>query len=63
VKQLQELGHEVIVANVRGVGHIASLTFVLTLGSKQRFQRSRDVGLNVHLLKSGLRGLVQTTEF
>ena len=30
---------------VHGVGHIAALTYVLTLGSKERFQRSRDVGL------------------
>jgi transposase len=29
---------------VPGVGPIASLTFVLTLGNKQRFERSRDVG-------------------
>jgi transposase len=29
---------------VYGVGHITALTYVLTLGSKQRFQRSRDVG-------------------
>ena len=29
---------------VFGVGHITALTYVLTLGSKQRFQRSRDVG-------------------
>ncbi|HEY2039791.1 MAG TPA: IS110 family transposase [Edaphobacter sp.] len=28
----------------RGVGHITALTFVLTLGDKQRFSRSRDVG-------------------
>jgi transposase len=30
---------------VYGVGHITALTYVLTLGNKQRFQRSRDVGL------------------
>jgi transposase len=29
---------------VRGVGHITALTFVLTLGNKERFGRSRDVG-------------------
>ena len=29
---------------VQGVGHITSLTYVLTLGSKERFKRSRDVG-------------------
>jgi transposase len=29
---------------VHGVGHITALTYVLTLGSKQRFQRSRNVG-------------------
>jgi alpha-D-ribose 1-methylphosphonate 5-triphosphate diphosphatase len=29
---------------VYGVGHITALTYVLTVGNKQRFQRSRDVG-------------------
>jgi transposase len=29
---------------IHGVGHITALTFVLTLGNKQRFKRSRDVG-------------------
>jgi transposase len=29
---------------VHGVGHITALTYVLTLGNKERFQRSRDVG-------------------
>src|SRR5260370_36484605 len=29
---------------VHGVGHITALTFVLTLGNKERFGRSRDVG-------------------
>jgi transposase len=29
---------------VQGVGHITALTYVLTLGNKQRFKRSRDVG-------------------
>jgi transposase len=29
---------------VHGVGHINALTFVLTLGNKERFGRSRDVG-------------------
>src|ERR1019366_5455086 len=29
---------------VYGVGHLTALTYVLTLGSKERFQRSRDVG-------------------
>ena len=29
---------------VQGVGHITALTFVLTLGNKERFERSRDVG-------------------
>ena len=27
-----------------GVGHLTALTFVLTLGSKERFKQSRDVG-------------------
>jgi transposase len=29
---------------VYGVGHLTALTYVLTLGDKKRFQRSRDVG-------------------
>jgi transposase len=29
---------------VHGVGHITALTYVLTLGNKERFQRNRDVG-------------------
>ena len=29
---------------IHGVGHITALTFVLTLGNKERFGRSRDVG-------------------
>src|ERR1700734_4345266 len=29
---------------VYGVGHLTALTYVLTLGEKKRFQRSRDVG-------------------
>ena len=29
---------------VQGVGYITALTFVLTLGNKERFERSRDVG-------------------
>jgi transposase len=29
---------------VHGVGHITAVTYVLTLGSEERFQRSRDVG-------------------
>lgn len=29
---------------VQGVGHITALIFVLTLGNKERFERSRDVG-------------------
>jgi transposase len=29
---------------VYGVGHLTALTYVLTLGRKERFQRSRDVG-------------------
>ena len=29
---------------VHGVGHLTALTFVLTLGNKERFERSRDVG-------------------
>jgi transposase len=29
---------------IHGVGHLKALTFVLTLGSKERFKQSRDVG-------------------
>ena len=34
---------------VYGVGQITALTYVLTLGNKQRFQRSRDVGCYLDL--------------
>src|ERR1700751_2872830 len=44
---------------VQGVGHITALTFVLTLGNKQRFKRSRDVscylGLRLRRSQSGDR--------
>jgi len=48
-RQIQQLGqteypetHALL--KVHGVGHLTALTFVLTLGSKERFGRSRDVG-------------------
>jgi transposase len=34
---------------IHGVGHITALTFVLTLGDKTRFGRSRDVGCYLRL--------------
>ncbi len=41
----QALGPETqALLKVHGVGHLTALTFVLTLGSKERFGRSRDVG-------------------
>jgi transposase len=48
-RQIQQLGQTKYpetqaLLTVQAVGHITALTFVLTLGSKQRFQRSRDVG-------------------
>ena len=48
-RQIQELGQTKYpetqaLLKIRGVGHITALTFVLTLGNKQRFGRSRDVG-------------------
>jgi transposase len=48
-RQIQQLGQTEdpetqALLKVFGVGHITALTYVLTLGSKQRFQRSRDVG-------------------
>ena len=48
-RQIQQLGQTEYpetqaLLKVYGVGHITALTYVLTLGSKQRFQRSRDVG-------------------
>lgn len=48
-RQIQQIGQTEYpetqaLLKVYGIGHITALTFVLTLGSKQRFQRSRDVG-------------------
>ena len=47
--QIQQLGHTAYLETqallkVHGVGYLTALTFVLTLGSKERFGRSRDVG-------------------
>ena len=46
IKQLTETEYPETQALIKvyGVGHLTALTFVLTLGNKQRFQRSRDVG-------------------
>jgi transposase len=46
IKELAETAYPETKAliSVYGVGHLTALTFVLTLGSKERFQRSRDVG-------------------
>jgi len=46
VKQLTETEYPKTKALIKvyGVGHLTALTFVLTLGNKERFQRSRDVG-------------------
>jgi transposase len=48
-RQIQELGQAKYpetqaLLKVHGVGHVTALTFVLTLGSKERFRQSRDVG-------------------
>lgn len=48
-RQIQELGQATYpetqaLLKVYGVGHLTALTFVLTLGSKERFKQSRDVG-------------------
>jgi len=48
-RQIQQLGQTKYpetqaLLKVHGVGHLTALTFVLTLGSKERFGRSRDVG-------------------
>jgi transposase len=48
-RQIQELGQTKYpetqaLVKVPGVGHLTALTFVLTLGSKERFKQSRDVG-------------------
>ncbi|HTF67753.1 MAG TPA: IS110 family transposase, partial [Edaphobacter sp.] len=48
-RQIQQLGQTEYpetqaLLKVHGVGHITALTFVLTLGSKERFKQSRDVG-------------------
>lgn len=46
VKQLTDTEYVETQALIKvyGVGQLTALTYVLTLGSKQRFQRSRDVG-------------------
>ena len=46
IKRLTETEYPETQALIRvyGVGHLTALTYVLTLGSKERFQRSRDVG-------------------
>jgi len=46
VRQLTETEYVETQALIKvyGVGQLTALTYVLTLGSKQRFQRSRDVG-------------------
>ena len=46
IKQLTETEYPETQAllKVYGVGQLTALTYVLTLGSKERFQRSRDVG-------------------
>ncbi len=50
-RQIQQLGQTEgypetqALLKVHGVGHLTALTFVLTLGSKERFGRSRDVGV------------------
>ncbi len=41
---------------VYGVGQLTALTYVLTLGSKERFQRSRDVGCYLGGLHLASRG-------
>src|SRR5271167_909807 len=48
-RQIQELGQAKYpetkaLLKVHGVGHLTALTFVLTLGNKERFRQSRDVG-------------------
>ena len=48
-RQIQQIGQTEYpetqaLLKVHGVGHLTALTFVLTLGSKERFGRSRDVG-------------------
>ncbi len=48
-RQIRELGQAKYpetqaLVKVAGVGHLTALTFVLTLGSKERFEQSRDVG-------------------
>ena len=47
-RQIQQLGQTQYpetqaLLKVHGVGHLTALTFVLTLGSKERFKQSRNV--------------------
>jgi transposase len=55
IKQLTETEYSETHAliEVYGVGQLTTLTYVLTLGNKERFQRSRDVGCYAILLTSG----------
>ena len=53
-RQIQELGEAKYpetqaLLKVHGVGHLTALTFVLTLGSKERFRQSRDFGCDLGL--------------
>jgi transposase len=48
-RQIRQLGEAQypetqVLLKVPGVGHLMALTFVLTLGSKEHFKQSRDVG-------------------
>ena len=54
VRQLTETEYVETQALIKvyGVGQLTALTYVLTLGNKQRFQRSRDVGCVTYQKKS-----------
>jgi transposase len=48
-RQIQQLGQAKYpeiqaLLKIHGVGHLTALTFVLALGSKERFKQSRDIG-------------------
>ena len=56
IKQLTETEYRETQAllKVYGVGQLTALTYVLTLGSKERFQRSRDVGCYLGLRRNAV---------
>jgi transposase len=65
-KKIEELGrekygHTALLRQVKGVGPITALAYVLTLESPQRFAKSRDVGPYLGLAEAGRLGRERAT--